>query len=242
MRKRKGDGMMREAYKLQHQSFSEQVLEQLMDWVMDGKIHMGQKLNAEEIAQTLGVSRMPVREALKNLEKMGLVEWVPYTGARMVEVTKRDVQQIYIMRRAIEPVAAFHACKVITDEQIEIIEDIQCRFEKELARDVPRAKEIYLLNREFHFAIYSVCDMDRICAWIKTLWDNLAFFKLIYGITYVNDKTLAVDKIEEHRCYIDLLKARDAEKLRQLIDQNLQRHEVDVPYMVLSYVDDHNEK
>lgn len=63
---------------LQRDTFPMQVLNKLMDWIMDGKLKMGEKLNTEELARQLGVSRMPIREALNRLEKMGLAESVPY--------------------------------------------------------------------------------------------------------------------------------------------------------------------
>ena len=76
-----------------------QVLNKLMDWIMDGKLTMGEKLNTEELARQLGVSRMPIREALKSLEKMGLAESVPYVGMRLVSLTQEDILEIYQMRQ-----------------------------------------------------------------------------------------------------------------------------------------------
>ena len=83
-----------------------QVLNKLMDWIMDGKLTMGEKLNTEELARQLGVSRMPIREALKSLEKMGLAESVPYVGMRLVSLTQEDILEIYQMRQLLEPLAA----------------------------------------------------------------------------------------------------------------------------------------
>ena len=67
-----------------------QVLNKLMDWIMDGTLKMGEKLNTEELARQLGVSRMPIREALKSLEKMGLAESVPYVGMRLVSLQQEE--------------------------------------------------------------------------------------------------------------------------------------------------------
>ncbi|WP_312642476.1 GntR family transcriptional regulator [Hydrogenoanaerobacterium sp.] len=230
--------MENESLKIQHQRLPDLVMEQLMDWIMDGKIHMGQKLNTEELAQQLGVSRMPVREALKNLEKLGIAESVPYAGARVVKLTKSDVRQIYIMRKALEPVAGFYACQNITDQQIAEVEEIQNRFEQVMSVEKPSAKQIYIHNREFHFAIYNISGLDRLCEMIKMLWDNLAFYKLIYGLTYVDDKVEASRMISEHRGYIDALRVKKPEELQKRLTVSLERHEVDVPYKVSSYIDD----
>ena len=71
---------------LQRDTLPMQVLNKLMDWIMDGKLKMGEKLNTEELARQLGVSRMPIREALKSLEKMGLAESIPYVGVKLVSL------------------------------------------------------------------------------------------------------------------------------------------------------------
>ena len=89
---------------LQRDTFPMQVLNKLMDWIMDGKLKMGEKLNTEELARQLGVSRMPIREALNRLEKMGLAESVPYVGMKLVSLTQDDLLQIYQMRQQAEHV------------------------------------------------------------------------------------------------------------------------------------------
>ena len=95
---------------LQRDTLPMQILSKLMDWIMDGTLKMGEKLNTEELARQLGVSRMPIREALNGLEKMGLAESVPYVGMKLVSLTQDDVLQIYQMRQALEPLVAEKAC------------------------------------------------------------------------------------------------------------------------------------
>lgn len=65
---------------LQRDTLPMRVLNVLMDWIMDGKLKMGDKLNTEDLARQLGVSRMPIREALNSLVRMGLAESIPYVG------------------------------------------------------------------------------------------------------------------------------------------------------------------
>ena len=114
---------------LQRDTLPMQVLNKLMDWIMDGKLKMGEKLNTEELARQLGVSRMPIREALKSLEKMGLAESIPYVGVKLVSLEQEDVLQIYLMRQLLEPLAAGEACKKITEEQIHELEEIHKEFQ-----------------------------------------------------------------------------------------------------------------
>lgn len=122
------------------------------------KVEDGEKLNTEELARQLGVSRMPIREALKSLEKMGLAESIPYVGVKLVSLEQEDVLQIYLMRQLLEPLAAGEACKKITEEQIHELEEIHkeyipiveadeidaksytCKIENFILQSIPSAK------------------------------------------------------------------------------------------------------
>lgn len=187
---------------LQRDTLPMQVLNKLMDWIMDGKLKMGEKLNTEELARQLGVSRMPIREALKSLEKMGLAESIPYVGVKLVSLEQEDVLQIYLMRQLLEPLAAGEACKKITEEQIHELEEIHKEYIPIVEADEIDAKKLYLQNRKFHFAIYSISEMDRVCAMIESLWDTLSFFKLIYGRDVIKNTNGAKNMIAEHQGYI----------------------------------------
>lgn len=206
---------------LQRDTLPMQVLNKLMDWIMDGKLKMGEKLNTEELARQLGVSRMPIREALKSLEKMGLAESIPYVGVKLVSLEQEDVLQIYLMRQLLEPLAAGEACKKITEEQIHDLEEIHKEYVPLVEADEIDAKKLYLQNRKFHFAIYSISEMDRVCAMIESLWDTLSFFKLIYGRDVIKNTNGAKNMIAEHQGYIDALKDRDAERLKKSLYDTL---------------------
>ena len=206
---------------LQRDTLPMQVLNKLMDWIMDGKLKMGEKLNTEELARQFGVSRMPIREALKSLEKMGLAESVPYVGVKLVSLEQEDVLQIYLMRQLLEPLAAGEACKKITEEQIHELEEIHKEYVPIVEADEIDAKKLYLQNRKFHFAIYSISEMDRVCAMIESLWDTLSFFKLIYGRDVIKNTNGAKNMIAEHQGYIDALKDRDAERLKKSLYDTL---------------------
>ena len=184
---------------LQRDTLPMQVLNKLMDWIMDGKLKMGEKLNTEELARQLGVSRMPIREALKSLEKMGLAESIPYVGVKLVSLEQEDVLQIYLMRQLLEPLAAGEACKKITEEQIHDLEEIHKEYVPIVEADEIDAKKLYLQNRKFHFAIYSISEMDRVCAMIESLWDTLSFFKLIYGRDVIKNTNGAKNMIAESK-------------------------------------------
>lgn len=210
--------------KIKIQSMPGLIKEQLMDWIMDGTIAMGDKLNAEDLANRLGVSRMPVREALRMMEKSGIVHSIPYVGTRVVELQMTDIVQIYLMRKALEPLAGYYACKNFTEGKLGRIEYIQHQLENVINEERPNAKQIFILNREFHFDIYKLSNMPHLINMIATLWDNLAFYKLIYGRKYATDKDSAIGMLNEHWNYVNKLKNRDAEGLKTLIRDSMQKH------------------
>ena len=209
--------------KIKYQRMPELVKEQLMDWIMDGTISMGEKLNAEDLASRMGVSRMPVREALKSMEKSGIVHSIPYVGTRVAELQMTDIVQIYLMREALEPLAAYYACKSITESKLVAIESLHSRLESVISEPTPNAKQIFVLNRDFHFEIYNGSNMKYMINIIATLWDNLAFYKLIYGRKYATDKNSALGMLGEHKAYIEKLKNGQAKDLKTLMHDSLHR-------------------
>lgn len=213
----------------------ELVLDQLMDWIMSGKLLMGDKLNTEELASQLGVSRMPIREALSNLEKKGLAESIPYAGTRLVTLTKEDVRQIYIARTALEPVAAKYACEKITEEEIGELMAIQEQYSHVVRQEKLDAVDIYRLNRQFHFSLYRASQLNRVCSMIESLWDNLSFFKLIYGQKLLDNEDSRENMINEHKSYLEALKNRDSDLIYHLLEDNLKKRAEDIPYYSDAY-------
>ena len=99
------------------------------------------------------------------------------------------------------------------------------------------AKEVYELNRQFHFTIYAASGMDRLCSIIESLWDTLSFFKLIYGQKLIHGRESREHLIEEHQSYLDALRERKSELLFELLSQNLDKRANDIPYDSEAYFD-----
>ena len=227
--------------RLQKNKLPDQILDQLMEWIMKGRLSMGDKLNADELAEEFGVSRMPVREALVNLEKIGLAKTVPYTGTTLVKLEKKDVQEIYIARSALEPIAAKYACIRMTDQQIAETEKIHNEYIATVRKDVLDPLDVYQLNRRFHFSIYQASDMKRICEVIENLWDNLAYFKFIYGQKLLANDGLKEKMIGEHQTYMNALKNRDGDLIYYEQKRNLEKRASDVAFFTDGYMCDEDQ-
>ena len=99
------------------------------------------------------------------------------------------------------------------------------------------AKQVYQLNREFHFTIYGACGMEKLCSMIESLWDVLSFFKLIYGQKFINDEDSRERMILEHESYLEALRRREGETLFRLLSENLDKRSRDIPYDSEAYFD-----
>ena len=224
---------MGEAYsKLRRQKMNEQVLERLLDWIMDGTLSMGDHLNAEKIAQQLGVSRMPVREAFTMLEQMGLAEAIPYVGFKLIQLDEKDVHEVYLMRQLLEPETAAIASQNIDADGIADLESIHREIQLEFTKQDPDPRALYTLNRDFHFTLYQYAKVDRLYDTITSLWNSLSFYKLIYSKSYITNKVASDDMIQTHGALIRMLREKTPTGIRDLLKKDLGYHTVDVPAAV----------
>ena len=226
----------------QKNAYSQQVINILMEWIMEGKFVMGDRLNANQIAQSLGISRMPVREALLDLEKRGLAESIPYAGMRLVVLSEDDIKQIYLARKALEPIAAQYACRYVTKEDIQRLEEIHKEYERIVWDENAKPIDSYTQNRLFHFEIYKISRLNQICAMIEQLWDRLSFFKLIYGHDLLETPESKAELVQTHRNYLDALIAKDEEKLFELIAGHTNKRIEDIPYSMDEYLGEEKRK
>lgn len=205
----------------QKSKLSDQVLDCLMNWIMDGTLQMGDKLRTEKISTALGVSRMPVREALNALERKGIAVSEPYVGMRLIHLDNDEIAEIYRLRQLLEPEAGYHACCNITPAVLEGVKRIHQEYQEILLSPSFNAKDIHLKNREFHFAIYAASGLKRTCNMIEELWDASSFFKMLYGETLLATPEGKQQMIAEHQTYIDFLERGDAEAFRVTTQENI---------------------
>ena len=117
--------------------------------IVSGRLAPNQRINQDAVARELGVSKTPVREALRWLERDGLVRLEPNRGAFVAEFTDRDLFEIYELRELLEPHAAAIACAVATRADVAELRDLRDRIAAVWSEDPMEAFE---LNREFHRA------------------------------------------------------------------------------------------
>ena len=204
-----------------HKQLRNIVAEQMRAAIFNGYYKPGEWLRQERLAQDLGVSQMPVREALKELAAEGLIEHVPYRGARVLVFSIDDILDLYSHRAFLESRAAFTAAEVITDEELAVIKDLQAEVEKHGAPEaVIKYRE---LNRQFHQLIYLASRREYLIRALNQMWATFPTM-LIANFAATAAQPLperdSVD-VEEHRNIVCALEAHDAPAAEQAMKKHI---------------------
>jgi DNA-binding GntR family transcriptional regulator len=207
---------------------------QLRDWVAselrtaisEGRLQPGEWLRQERLSRELGVSHMPVREALKQLAAEGLIEYLPYRGMRVVEFSLEDIEDVYAVRAGLEGRAAAAAATRIGAEELADLARLVARLAQ--TQGVDQLAENRAVNRSFHETVYRA---SRRAYLIRTLDQIWSWFPTMFLGIYPSTARLPVagrdTDVEEHEAILDALRdgARDlagrlmAEHVRRAGDQ-----------------------
>ena len=132
------------------------VFNTLRDAILTGKLVPGERLMENQLAEKLGVSRTPVREALRMLELENLVELVPRKGAQVLDMGEKDIVNILEIRSALEGLATSLACKKMSKETLQQLKNMEVDFERAVAEnDVERFVDI---DEDFHDLIFEATE------------------------------------------------------------------------------------
>ena len=189
------------ADELRNKSRSEFVYASLRDAIWEGRFAPNERIPEEEIARSLGVSRTPVREALRRLQERGLLSVGAGRTLVVAELSKAQVFELYAMREILEGSAARFAAQHASEAEIDILHRLLGEFEK--YRDDPRA--LISLNRRFHGAICEAAHNRYLIQTLEGMHDSLA---LLHGNTFrVPNRREQSDA--EHRRIVLAIKRRD---------------------------------
>ena len=172
----------------------------------------GERVRQEEIAERLGISLAPVREALAVLEQEGQLTYRPRRGYFVTELDLDDLQEIYGLRRLVEGRAARGALPQLDADARERISLAARDCEEAVERgDVTAELEA---NRRFHFAVLEAPDQVHTMRVVRLLWDSTETYRALY----YNDPADRIDSLEAHARIIDAVIAQDADHLVAELD------------------------
>ena len=191
------------------------VFNKIREDILSGKYSQNEELKETSIGAELGVSRTPVREALRQLELEGLVNIVPNKGAYVNGISEKDIHDIYIIRSYLEGLCARWACEHITQDQIDELEEIVYLSEFHAKKE--HHEQIVELDNKFHQLIYEASDSKILN---HVLSDFHHYVQRIRKITLSSDNR-AANSNKEHTAILDAIRQRDGEKAEFLAHEHI---------------------
>jgi DNA-binding GntR family transcriptional regulator len=198
-------------------ALSKNVVDILREMITNGTLAAGEHLKEAEIAETLGVSRGPVREALAQLENEGHVELRRHRGAFVSRLTRRDVHEVYSLRLALERLAVERAATHMTADQLAQLDDVLERMR--LVTEDYTPEQAVELSLAFHDLVYEAADHARLSRSWLFIRSHVAFF--LHTRNAHHHDFLDVG-YKEHKLIRDVLAAGDAAKAVSLIEEHIQ--------------------
>lgn len=191
------------------------VFHRVREDILSGKYAKNEELKEATIGAELGVSRTPVREALRQLELEGLVTIIPNKGAYVTGISLKDTHDIYVIRSYLEGLAARWACEHITDHEIDDLEEIV--YLSEFHAKKQHYEQIVELDNKFHECIYRASGS-------KILEHELTRFH--HYVERIRKKSLgkedrAVKSNEEHTAILNAIRNRDGELAERLAHEHI---------------------
>jgi DNA-binding GntR family transcriptional regulator len=183
------------------------ILEELRRCLLDGGVPPGTAIPLDEVAQVFGVSRIPVREALKTLIGEGLVEHQPNLGYQVARLTTQELHELYVVREVLE-VAALTAAVASAGEQ----DDLEAATTHEALGRAIAAHDVrgyHRDSRRFHLALVRPCGMHRLLAMLESVWNTT---EPVQPMAHVPDGAKA-ELHHDHEEMLAAFLARDVENL-----------------------------
>jgi len=207
------------------QELTSTIYDSLRVAIVSGRLEANGRINQDAVARELGCSKTPVREALRWLERDGLVRLEQNRGAFVAEFTDRDLFEIYELRELLEPHAAAIACAVATRADIAHLRDLRDRIAA-IWNDDPMAA--FELNREFHERLCAPCQNTLLMHLLGLVWSQQAALRIFTHYAQAGD-AFAERTHAEHRTIIEAYAARDAARVRELVRNHIsEAHEATV--------------
>jgi len=187
--------------------------------ILTGELKPGERLMEIHLANRLGVSRTPIREAIRKLELEGLVTMIPRRGAEVANITEKNLKDVLEVRRALEGLGIELACERITEEKKK---DLKERLDQvECAVRTGDSSAIASADVAFHDTIVEASGNDRLMQLVSNLGEQM----YRYRFEYIKDESKHSQIIQEHRIMFDSIMEKDREKAVQIVKTHISNQE-----------------
>ncbi|MFR4352986.1 MAG: GntR family transcriptional regulator [Roseburia sp.] len=202
------------------------VFHTLREAILKGELKPGERLMELQLAAKLGVSRTPIREAIRMLEQEGLAVTIPRKGAEVAKMTEKDMEDVLQIRDALDELAATIACEQISEEELSHLRETMYEFEKSTKTgDVKRIAEA---DVQFHDIIYKATGNPK----LVILLNNLREQMYRYRVEYLKDEKNYPMLVKEHCEIVEGLSNKDKEKLTAAMHKHVENQAMAVKAII----------
>ncbi|MDD6551860.1 MAG: GntR family transcriptional regulator [Lachnospiraceae bacterium] len=200
-----------------HLPLRDVVFQTLRDAILKGELEPGERLMEIHLANKLGVSRTPIREAIRMLEKEGLAVTIPRKGAQVAQMTEKDLLDVLEIRDALDELAVTDACERMGDDDFNDLEQAMKDF-----ADVTKTNDVRAIveaDEAFHNVIYGATKNPKLWHIITNLKEQM----YRYRYEYVKQDKDYTDLVEDHTKILDGLKRKDVDYVKKVMHDHLQK-------------------
>jgi DNA-binding GntR family transcriptional regulator len=202
---------------IRRENLGTQVFEQVKGMILRGEIPPGRRIIENEVADSMGISRTPVREAVHRLAAEGFAIPLPKGGYAVRGLTLSGVEETFDIRSTLESFAAFLAAKRFADEELLPLEEKIDEFQRCL--DGNDLSELTRINTDFHELLYALSRSPRLIKMIHDLRDDIFLLRKVM----LNSEDMAPLSNQDHREMLKAMKKRDAQKVEKLVKKHILR-------------------
>ena len=190
--------------------------------ILRGELEPGERLMEIQLAEKLGVSRTPIREAIRKLELEGLVLMIPRRGAEVAKISEKMLKDVLEVRRSLEELAIELACERMTDEDFEALRQAEEAFRAAVKEG--NALTIAEEDEAYHETIYRCTGNDRLLQILSNLREQMYRYRL----EYIKDEAKRQTLLEEHERILMALKNRNVNIARDAVREHIDNQETTV--------------
>ncbi|MBE9397248.1 GntR family transcriptional regulator [Pontibacterium sp. N1Y112] len=199
-------------------TLADRVCEKIVDAIVMGNIPPGHKISEPELARTYGISRGPLREAIRRLEGYRLVERKPHVGARVVNLSAKELIEIYHVREALEGMACRLAAEHMPQEEIEDLRELLDEHERNIAELDGRSYFQKEGDLDFHHRIVKGSKNEKM---LEVLGGELYHLVRMYRYKFSVSSSRPKRALKEHRQIVDAIDSRDPELAEMLMRRHI---------------------
>ncbi len=189
--------------------------------ILKGELHPGERLMEISLANKLGVSRTPIREAMRMLEHEGLVVMKPRRGAQVAKITVQELNDVLEVRTSLETLAIVKACERMTEEDVAAMRLAAKKFESLVEDKNSDLTALAEADVQFHDTIYQGTKNRRLIQLLANLREQMYRFR----IEYLKEAEMRCELVKEHRAIVDAIVNRDTDRAVTYIVQHIENQQ-----------------